>query len=164
MVYSKTHIHEKELKMPVTVKQKQKHELKSVAEVGVHLAEQVDQLGELKDQIDKLNKKLEPLQEQFDSIKKELMEWVNKNVPADKKEQLVGEIYEALFGMRSLKTEITDKEKAFELLNKIEPGLAMKLAKFNITDLKAYLTPDELSKCVKQERTGHRTLKLKRIK
>ena len=149
--------------MAVTVKTKPAKKVSTKTTPEGQMAQLVDEIGDIEKQIAAMMVDLEPLTKQHAKKKAELLEWVNKtHVPSDKT-SVEGKEYEAEVSAKGNKTTITDIEKLFKLFKKIEAGLVFELMKFNIGDIRKYLTPKQIEQVTKTERVNERTVKISKL-
>lgn len=149
----------------VTVTKKQ---TAAVAVSAPTIESTVDQVGALTDQLKAAKAKLEKsplyaalvqLQTELATAQETLLNLADARLDAEEEADLAGETYQVHVGMKGLKREI-NTEAAIEQLG----DNAVKIAKFNLSDLDDYLTPEQREKCINEERSGARRLsKLGRV-
>lgn len=126
--------------------------------------EQVDESTELVDefialtvQLEAHDAKVSAERKRLDELKKLLVVSVDESHAPDEKATLVGTNGEVEVSAKSEATSITDLATARKLLG-VETF--NKVAKVNLADLRAYLTPPQLEKCTVTERKGSRRIKI----
>ncbi len=124
------------------------------------MAALVDELGKVKAQISAHAKKMEPATKQAAKLEAELLTWADMMYGDDQKGVVEGEKYEVEITAKGNKTEITENEDAFNMLEAIEEGLSWALLKFGITDLKKYLTPKQFDEISITSRCSKRRVKV----
>lgn len=132
------------------------------------IEDKVDELGEATERVEALNKKIKALQADpafalVKELKAELQEIANETVGEQEELHLSGLSYEVDIGVCSKKRSIIDPVIVSDELEEVEEDLSYKLAKYNLTDLDKYLTPPQLAKCVKEEFTGNRHVKVIKV-
>jgi len=133
----------------------------SLSEVSTALGV-VDKLGELNRLIQLQMAAVKPLQEKYKELEKELLDKLLSDQP-ELGGELFGEKYRVKYSKKAEKTEITSMDRVVEILEVIEPGLFVELAKVGITDLRDYMTPAQLEECTKTELSGKRRLIFKEL-
>lgn len=119
-------------------------------------------VAQLVDELGKLCEKVKPLADRIDAIKKELV--ARAKTKGNDKYVFEGATFKATVQAPRIDTVVTNIYKAEELLEAVKEGLFHELAKLKVTDLQAYLTPDELPKCTEQQATETRVVKTERKK
>lgn len=114
----------------------------------------IDQCGDAQAEIEKIEKKIKDLQAQLKPLKAleaQVQEKIDALEAADDAEgEEKGTRWRIEYGKRGSSTKITDLPKIAHMLG---AKLFYQLAKVNITDLRAYLTPPQLEATTKVERT-----------
>lgn len=152
--------------MPIKYVQKQKPKAQPKVEVvdqAVELEEMVDTLGELKAKIDPLKAQLDPLVKAYNNAEAALLAIVDEEFDAAVKAEVVGTKYAVKAGPKAKATVVTDLESAATILEEIEDGLFMLLAKVGITDLRKYMTPDQFEAVTSTDRTGKRKVSVENL-
>jgi hypothetical protein len=100
-----------------------------------------DQMGALVEQM----KPMEALQKKYDALKKKLLAMVETNLEAS--EDFIAEGTEFMQPVKAAndKREISDMDMVKKLMGEVT---FMQVAKVTLTDIDAYLTPEEKEKCV----------------
>jgi hypothetical protein len=114
----------------------------------------LDRLGYLLDE----ERRHKPAMAELKALKEESRAFVNASYPADKPQQLSGNVYRVNFGMRENESTV-DKPKAFAALKKAL-GLT-KLAdalSYTLKLLETHLTDEQRVGLVTKERTGSREI------
>jgi len=154
--------------MPVTINKKKtkttsKKKLASKAKAAIQsdaIKELVDVMGVTQKAMERHAQALMPLQETYSTAKAELLVLADEQYDADKKAVITTDDYLADIGMKGNKTTITDKSRIIDLLDNIDEALVLKLISFKLTELKQYLTPNEIKAVTQIERLNARTVKV----
>ncbi len=147
-------------------------ESKKSGTASMPISDLVDQLGAWTEQEEKLNAvlqgqpafiQLKALQSAISDAEKKVMERVSKGLLGDKTKTVEGGLFVAEVGKAALMTTVPDNLAVATALDSTEDGLAIKVAKFGVTDLKKHLTGAQQDALLLTERTGRRKLKVERI-
>lgn len=113
---------------------------------------------DLNSKLDKIMKKAAPIAQELDTLKKQIVAYANSTLENDETKEIayVGQVL--YIGKRGTSREVTDMERAIELMG---VDTFLKVAKINLTDIDAYLRPDEVSEVTKTTRTDTRQVKVK---
>ena len=149
--------------MGVTVKTKQTGKQTGALEnLGVS-AKLVDEIGSLDEQIAAAEAKIAPYREQLAEKMAEALASVDEHVDPSDETVLKGATFAIEYGKMGERAELKDQLGAAKLLEKVEKGLAIKLASFKITDLRKYLTPALVDSVCETGFKIKRRTKIKRI-
>ena len=150
--------------MAVTIsKNKKKVQKKPKAKASatpIYIEEAIDQIGELQAKLEPLEDQIQPITAEIAKLKKTVLEYTDEAYPPEEKTTLYGDEYSVEWSAKGNATDITDMEAVQEILESVEEGLFLILAKVGITDLKKYMTPKQLEKCTETVRRNARRLKL----
>lgn len=141
---------------------KSKAKSKATSKTLVDMVE-VDELGELELKMEPLLAKLAPMQKRQGELKSLIVEFADNNNDAADKVSIYGEEFVVNCAAKGNSTLITDLHKAHDILEDIEEGLFMILAKVGITDLKKYMTPSQLKLVTETVRTTKRKTSLVKL-
>ncbi len=147
--------------MSVTInKQKSKGAAKSKSATHSKISHCIDEMGELDVRISELQCSIEPLSKKYGVLQSELCELVDEQLKPEQKKTFEGEVYEADVSAKGNSTTITNMKKVFNLFKDAGDDLHFELMKFNIGDLRKYLSPKQIEKVTETERTGKRSVKI----
>lgn len=130
--------------MAVTIHKKQTVDVQEQVKDTLVVVEQVDTYAQ---NLMDINEAVEAVKGLVADNKKafpELQAHLDLTTPPDKGGALAGEKFILDFKPHGNQTTVTDAAKAFQLLEKVQKGLAKELMTFSITDLRKYLTPAQL--------------------
>ena len=104
----------------------------------------------------KIKKVENQFKDESDALKAELVEWGNKNLKNDEDKKFATAHGKVAVGKRKAQMVLKDIEAAKKIL-----GIKtfMKLVSIKVTDLRAYMTPDELEEVTEVDVTDTRTIK-----
>lgn len=108
----------------------------------------------------KLNRKkaqLKPLENKVGNAEKDFLAKADELLDAGETFTLLGKEFDIELGAKGSKTVITDKEKVLELLGE---KVFFELAQISITDLKKYLTEDQIEEVTETTRPNKRRAKV----
>lgn len=145
--------------MPVTIVNKQA-KVKDVSKLDVTeivLPEIVDAFGEQAVKLAKKKEKIAPLEKSVSASEKEILKAVDEVIDESVDITLLGEDYDLVIGPKGQRTEVTNTLRAAELLGE---DLFLKLATVSITNLKKYLTPEQVAEVTKTEYKTKRRVKV----
>jgi hypothetical protein len=109
---------------------------------------------------DKLNALKGEVKEVAD-LEKALLAMVDENTEAAEAITLKGANGETLeVSAKGKKTTVTDKDTAVDLLEAVQEGLALEIAGFTLTNLKAYLTPAQFESITETSHVNKRSIKI----
>lgn len=145
--------------MPVTVVNKQA-KVKDVSKLDVTevvLPEAVDAFGAQAVKLAKKKEKIAPLEKSVAAGEKEILKSVDEVLHESVDVTLLGEDYDLVIGPKGQRTSITDPLAAAKMLGE---DLFLKLAKVSITDLKKYLTPEQVAQVTETKYSTKRRVKV----
>ena len=121
------------------------------------LAEKADELGVLHNQLAIAKKNVDALDKEYKKILDPIIKQIDKELSADEGVTGGGVDYVATIGAKALKANIKDVKKAYNYM-KAAGGveLLVKTLKFNITDIRNYLTSSEVNEVLEEEKAGPR--------
>lgn len=122
--------------------------------------EVVDEFAKARIKLTKAQDKLKPLTKQVSDLEKGLIGAVDEILDPSVKFVLVGNEYEVPLSAQGQRTELADADKAAFFLG---DELFMKLAKVSVTDLKAYLTPEQLAQVMVTSYKIKRRVKVEKL-
>ncbi len=122
--------------------------------------EAVDEFAFLHIKLAKAEEKLKPLKTSVAKLEKGILAAVDEVLDPSVKFTLIGSEYEVPLSAQGQRTELVDADQAQDFLG---DELFMKLAKVSITDLKAYLTPDQLEQVVETSYKIKRRVKAEKL-
>lgn len=128
-----------------------------VVESGTVLSE-VDKAAELERQISRYKADLKVLEGQYKPIQERLMTEADERFGPEEYGQLEGEEFFVQLGMKAKVTEVVDKEQLFYAMEAIKPGLFFELCKIGLTDIRKYLSEDQLEDILEESRSGKRKM------
>lgn len=147
--------------MITIVKKKAKAKKKAKMKAGTYetpadvLADKIDQLAKWDALAKEHQATLAAIKKDLDAGMKDLVGLVNKTHSDDTKVTIKGKEHSITFGIKSTLRSVTDdREAVIAELEKVDPGLALALAKFGLGDLDKYLTPPQVEKLVTVKRGG----------
>lgn len=144
--------------MGVTITKKSQKLIQTTTEQVDEAAELVDELVGLTTKLAAHDAKVAKERKRLEELKKLILSSVDESHAPEEAVTLVGTSgAEVAVSAKSESTSITDLAAARKLLG-VETF--NKVAKVNLADLRAYLTPPQLEKCTVTERTGSRRLKI----
>ncbi len=140
---------------------------KAKAKAGSHdatmeeIKAMVDELGALDDFLKSISTKIK----RHEELNKTIAAKGDEILKPEETLVVAGEKYAVELGAKGNETKLKDGELTFieSLLNDIEPGLFLKLAKVGITDLRKYLTPQQMKLVSDTKRTKKRTVKVAKL-
>lgn len=118
----------------------------------------VDELGVDTVQCAILSKKLETLKKAIKTKEAQIMAELDLS-DSDGEYLVEGNDYATYISAKGNVSTLTNKNLAMAMLQGVKDGLYLELAKVSITDLKAYLTPQQFETIVSTQRTGNRAVK-----
>jgi hypothetical protein len=124
------------------------------------LPETVDEYAEKKAKLVKKLEKIAPLTKEVAALEKGINGAVDEVIDPSVGLDLVGIDFELKLGPKGSRVSLSDAEG---LLDMIGQELFLKLASVKVTDLKAYLTPDQLAKVTKSEYAIKRRMKIEAL-
>lgn len=113
-------------------------------------------------ELDRKVAELAPTFERLKEAKAEILRRAEAELAADQEGTLDGERHAVKVGKKANCKTVKNKPLMFTLLEQRRQGLLQELAKVDMKDIQAWLTPEELSQVIEEERTGSRTLKVLR--
>lgn len=122
--------------------------------------ELVDEYASKKSKLDKKTAKIAPLKKEVDKLEKGILGAVDEVIHPSNPIDLSGIESELKIGKQGLRTELSDAEAVFDILG---AEVFFKLAKISTTDLKAYLTPDQLKEVTISKYAIKRRIKIEDI-
>lgn len=143
--------------MTVTIIKPKAKDVSKIDSEQVVPAETVDEYAVAAAKLEKRAEKLKPLQKQVKDLELGIIGAVDEVIDPGTKFNLTGNDFELQLGAQGQRAEITNMELAVDLLGE---DLFLKLAKISITDLKAYLTPDQLAQVTKSNYKIKRRIKV----
>ena len=120
----------------------------------------IDEFARLSRKLAAKEEKIAPLKKSVAEMEKGILGAVDAVVAPHVGIDLQGEENELKLGPKGKRAEVTDIELVFDMLGK---ELFLKLAKIGITDLKAYLTPDQVEAVTASEFKTKRRVKVEAI-
>lgn len=114
-----------------------------IASEDIISPEVVDSYGKLAAKLARKVEKLEPLSNKVSVLAEQIINSVDEVIDSSVKYTVTGDEYQVQLGARGNKTSLNSNET---IIDEIGHELFMKLAKVSVTDLKAYCTPDQLTK------------------
>lgn len=126
----------------------------------VVVPEVVDEFAMLSAKLAKKLEKLDPLKKKVEKLEKGILGAVDEVFDPSVDLVLQGEENELLLGPRGKRTSITDKDKLVDLLG---IDLFVKLAKVSVTDLKKYMTPEDVEQVTTAKYAIKRRVKIEKI-
>lgn len=146
--------------MAVTiVKPKAKSE-EQVDSAQIVQPEVIDEYASLRTKLDKKKDKLKPLEKKVGSLEKGILGAVDAVLDPSASIDLQGEENELKVGPQGQRAELVDTEKAMDILGQ---ELFLKLAKISMTDLKAYMTPEQISEVTESKYAIKRRVKVEAL-
>jgi len=151
--------------MAVTVKQKEPEQTEPThVEVNEDLSwEQVSNLAAIRAldiQMKPLKEQLSKLQSDRSELEQQVLSAVDHLDPAEEV-RVEADGVEYRITPQGRATEVTDPQKAIDLLEQAEPGLAYKLVSFPITKLREYLGKKQLEQVTETVFKSKRSIKYK---
>jgi len=145
--------------MPVTILNKKDKVTEVTKELSQDIIapEVVDEFAEAALKYGKKMEKLAPLKKSVEGQEKAILATVDDVVDPATGLTLHGYNHEVVLGPKGNKTEVVNVAKAAEYLGF---DLFMELASVSITDLKKYLTPDQVEEVTKVSRKNKRRVKI----
>ena len=143
--------------MAVTIVKPKAKEIAKEDLTALVTPELVDSYASKKNKLDKKQAKLAPLEKEVKALGKEILSTVDEVIDAGTPVTLPGVMFELKLGAQGKRTELVDAEGVYDLLG---AEAFFKLAKISVTDLKAYLTPDEVSKVTQSRYAISRRVKV----
>ena len=124
------------------------------------IVKKLDQLGDLYVQLAPIKTKTKKITDKYKPLFEAVQDFVDIDAAPDDEITLKTDKYAAAFGQHGNASSVSAPGKAFKMLEGVEKGLGQKLMTFKVTDLNKYLTPEQVQKCVKTERSKARTVKI----
>ena len=116
---------------------------------GSELAAAVDELGLLSTQLGMAKAVVRA----YEAARARFVELACVKTAADEAKVAEGRDFIATAGERAIQKTIVDKEVVFKAMTR---KLFVELSTFKMDDLKAHLTPTQMARAIKEERTGPR--------
>jgi len=145
--------------MTVTLVTRKSKNIEALAEAIVE-PEVVDEYVLTAVKLKKRMDALAPLKKKADDLEAQIHKALNDVLAPSATATVPGILYEMQFGAKGKKTELTDVERAFEIL---EYELFVKLATIKIADMKAYMTPEQIEEITKVTRKNKRRVKIVKL-
>lgn len=117
----------------------------------------VDKYTDLRRELDSREAELQPLRDNVEYLETELREFADQLVEASRPVTLYGEHHLADFAAKGKRVVDVDKDLLKSIL---DMDLLWELAQFTVTDLKRYLSGDQLEKVLRYEHVTKRKLKV----
>lgn len=139
---------------------KKKAKVTDVSKVDVTevvLPEVVDDFASQAVKLAKKKEKIAPLQKSVDAGEKEILKTVDEVFDEGTPVTLNGEEYDLVIGPKGQRTEIVDTLAAAQMLGE---ELFLKLATVSITNLKKYLTPEQVAAVTETKYATKRRVKV----
>ncbi len=133
------------------------------ASLEEQITKKLNELGDIYLKLAPIKTKTKKLADQYKPLFEAVQDFVDIDAAPDDEVDLKTDRYAAAFGQHGNASKCTAPGKAFKMLEAVEKGLGQKLMTFGITDLKKYLTPEQVLKVVTTERSKARTLKIIKI-
>lgn len=111
----------------------------------------------IKAELNAILEQAKPLQAELAEVEAKLLAEADDVMEPSEKQVVNG----VEIGAKGKQVSVTDNIKVAELLTKQSPTLFFELAKPGLTELRKYLTPDELKQCTKTEHSRKRVIKVK---
>ena len=146
--------------MSVTITKPKAKEVSKYDASLIVLPETVDEYASKKAKLDSKMEKLSPLAKEVSALEKGIIGAVDEVIDPSVGIDLVGNDNELKLGPKGSRISLSDAEG---LLDMIGQELFLKLASVKVTDLKAYLTPDQLAKVTKSEYAIKRRMKVEAL-
>ena len=127
------------------------------------IAKKLNDLGDLYLKLAPLKVKTKKITDQYKPLFEAVQDFIDVDSDPDEEVTLKTDKYAAAFGQHGNASKCSAPGKAFKMLEAVEKGLGQKLMTFGITDLKKYLTPEQVLKVVTTERSKARTVKIIKI-
>ena len=124
------------------------------------IIKKLDELGGIYLKLAPLKTKTKKLTDQYKPLFEAVQDFVDVDAAPDDEVTLKTDKFAAAFGQHGNQSKCFAPGKAFKMLEAVEKGLGQKLMTFTVGDLNKYLTPEQVLKCVKTERSKARTLKI----
>lgn len=124
------------------------------------LPETVDEYAKLKAKLDKKNEKIAPLAKEVAALEKSIIGAVDEVVDPSVSIDLQGNENELKLGPKGQRTSLSEAEKVYDMVGS---ELFFKLATIKVTDLKSYLTPDQLEEVTKSSYVIKRRVKVEAL-
>ena len=146
--------------MAVTIVKPKAKDVEKIESSQIVQPEVVDEYASLKTKLDKKKAKLAPLEKEVGKLEKGILGAVDEILDPSVSIDLQGNESELKVGPKGQRTELADAEKAMDILG---TELFLKLAKISITDLKAYMTPEQLAEVTQSTYAIKRRVKVEQL-
>jgi hypothetical protein len=146
--------------MAVTIVKPKAKEVSKYDASQIVLADTVDEFATKKAKLDAKMAKIAPLSKEVTALEKGILGAVDEVLDPSASVSLLGNEFELKVGPQGSRLEITNTELLSDMLGM---ELFLKLAKVSVTDLKAYLTPDQLVQVTKSEFAIKRRVKVETL-
>lgn len=137
--------------MAITVVKKKVTNLEKVDVTQLVAPDVVDEFAKSSRKLAQKLEKIAPLKKSVESQERSILKTVDDVIAPSVGVTLHGHEDDVVLGAKGKKTELTDAHRAYEILG---PELFFKLVSLSITDLKKYMTPEQVAEVTK---TTHKT-------
>jgi hypothetical protein len=120
------------------------------------LAEKLDEYCELSEKIEEVMKPIAPLVKKQKKLEETLLATIDAHLDPAVTAALAGLQYEGEVGAKGRKTVVVDRDKLIEALGL---DLFLKIAEVSVTDMRRYLTDDQLATIIEQPHVNKRSIK-----
>ena len=141
----------------IVTKEKKISDITKLDVTEVVLPEVVDDFAQSVIALGKKEKKRAPLKKAVTAQEKSIIDAVDEVLVPSAEITLTGTEYDVHLGPQGQRTEVVDILKAVEFLGE---ELFLKLAKISVTDLKKYLTPEQVAQVTETEYKTKRRVKV----